>query len=168
MSAASARNRSAGMITGTPSGIGASSRTRTYSSATTRPPLTSRIDTLPERFNADALDRVEKDLVRPCAQLQIGRHDILDHVRHLGIGHGRANEGTQLGILISLPTDRDLEDFLAVLLDAEEADMADMVMAAGIDAAGDVDVQPAEASGEVEIAKSPGQFLRHRDRARIG
>src|SRR5215510_6390863 len=143
ISAASARKRAAGTITGTPSGIGASSRIRTYSSATARPPLTSRIDTLPEWFNADALDRVEKDLVRPRAQLEIGRHDILDYVRHLGIRNGRANERTELGILIGLPADRDLEEFLAVLLDAEETDVADVMMAAGIDTAGDVDVQPA-------------------------
>src|SRR5262249_60402446 len=116
--------------------------------------LTSRIDTLPEWFDADALDRVEKDLVGPRAQLEIGRHDILDHIRHLGIRNSRTNERTQLGILISLPADRDLEEFLAVLLDPAEADMADVMMAAGIDAAGDVDVQPAEVPGELEIAKA--------------
>src|SRR5262249_58833103 len=105
ISSASARNRAAGTITGTPSGIGASSRTRTYSSATTRPLLTSRIDTLPERFHTDALDRVDKDLVRPHAQLQIGRHDILDHVRHLGIGNGGAQERAPLRTLTSPAAD---------------------------------------------------------------
>src|SRR5262245_22520515 len=168
ISAASARKRAAGTITGTPSGIGASSSTRTKSSATTRPALTSRIDTLPERFDANALDGVEKNLVGPRAQLQIRRHDILDHVGYLGIGHGRANERTQLGVLISLPADRDLEKLLAILLDAEEPDMADVMVAAGIDTARDVDVQPPEAVRELEIAKSPRQLLRHRDRARVG
>src|SRR5215470_2583398 len=148
ISAASARKRAAGTITGTPSGIGASSRTRTYSSATTRPPLTSRIDTLPERFDTDALDRVEKDLVGPRAQLEIGRRDVLDDVRHLGIGHSGANECTQLGILISLPADRDLEELLAVLLDAEQTDVADVMVAAGVDTAGDVDVKAPEAPGQ--------------------
>src|SRR6266704_2158768 len=97
-----------------------------------RPPLTSRIDTLPERLDANALDRVENR------------------------------------ILVRLAADGHLKNLLAVLLDAEEADVADVMMAAGIDAARNVDVQPPEALRKFEIAKPPRQFLRHRDRARIG
>jgi hypothetical protein len=51
--------------------------------------------------------------------------------------------------------DCDLEEFLAVLLDAENADMADMVMAAGIDAAGDVDMQPTDQLREIVIGETP-------------
>jgi hypothetical protein len=40
--------------------------------------------------------------------------------------------------------------------------MADMVMAAGIDAAGNVDVQPPDQIGGVVIGKAPRQFLRDR------
>src|SRR5215470_1614208 len=95
ISSASARKRAAGTITGTRSGIGASSSTRTYWSATMRPPLTSRIDTLPERLDTNALDRVEKDLVRPRAQLEISFDNVLNHIRHLGIRHGRTDQGAE-------------------------------------------------------------------------
>ena len=47
-------------------------------------------------------------------------------------------------VLVGTAADRDLIELLAVLLDAENADVADMVMAAGIDAAGNIDVQAAE------------------------
>ena len=46
--------------------------------------------------------------------------------------------------------------------------MADMMMAAGIDAAGDIDVQPPDQVGGVVVGEAPRQFLRDRDRARIG
>ncbi len=84
------------------------------------------------------------------------------------IGHRGADQGAELGLLVGAAADRDLVELLAVLLDAENADVADMMMAAGIDAAGDVDVQPAEIAGEFEVAEPPGQFLGDRDRARIG
>src|SRR3981189_2131601 len=133
-----------------------------------RPALTSRIDTLPERLDADALDRLEKCLVRPRAQLPIGFDNVLDHIRHLGVGHGRTDQRAEHRILVRLPPDGYLKDFLAILLDAEETDVADVMMAAGVEAARDVDVQPPEALCKIEIAKPPRQFLRHRDRARIG
>ena len=43
-----------------------------------------------------------------------------------------------------------------------------MMMTAGIDAARNIDMKPPEVAGEIGIAKSPRQFLRHRNRARIG
>src|SRR5438552_375255 len=129
----------------------------------TWPALTSRIDALLEWLDADPLDRFEKNLVRARAQLQIGRHDILDHVRHLGIGNRRADEGAEPGMLVGAAPDGHLEELLAVLLDAEQADMADVMMAAGIDAAGNVDVQPPEIAREIEIAEAAGQLLGNRN-----
>ena len=46
--------------------------------------------------------------------------------------------------------------------------MADMVMAAGIDAAGDLDLQLADIVLARQIGEVLGDPLRHRDRARIG
>ena len=60
------------------------------------------------------------------------------------VRHGRTDQRAELRILVGAAAERDLIELLAVLLDAENADMADMMMAAGIDAAGNVDVQPAE------------------------
>src|SRR5262245_956427 len=95
-SPASARNREAGTITRIPSGTGVSSSARTKRSSTTSPFLTSRIDTLLERLDADAPDGIEEDLVRPCAQLEIGRDDVLDHVGDLRVRHGWPEQRAKL------------------------------------------------------------------------
>src|SRR5215470_12707602 len=167
-SRASARSRAAGTIAGTPSGTGASSSTRRKRSSTTRPALTSSIDALLERLDAHAADGIDEQLVWPFAQLEVGGSYILDHVGDVAIRHRRPQELAELGVLAGAATDRHLVILLAVLLDPENADMADVMMAAGVDAAGDVDVQPAEAAGEIEILEAPRDLFRHRDRARIG
>src|SRR5262249_19860182 len=137
--AASARKRACGTRTAAPSGTGASSSQRTKRSSAILPALTSGIDALPEWLHAEALHGVDEQLVRPLAQLQIGRRDVLHHVGDLGIGHGRADQRPQLRRLVGAAADRHLVVFLAVLLDAQQPDMADMVMAAGVDTAGNVD-----------------------------
>ena len=76
-------------------------------------------------------------------QIQIAVDDALDGIRDLFIGDRGPEQLTQRRVLVGLAAQRDLVEFLAVLFDAEEADMADMMMAAGIDAARDVDVQAA-------------------------
>ena len=111
---------------------------------------------------------IDEQFVRPLAQLDIGRGDILDDVGHLRVGHRRTDQRAELGILVGLAAERDLIEFLAVLLDAENADMADMVMAAGIDAAGNIDVQPAKIARQVVVAEAARDLLRDRDRARVG
>src|SRR5262245_35319384 len=141
---------------------------RTYWSSTILPVLTSGINTLPERLYAGAFHGIDEQFVRPPAQLNIGRGDILDHIGDLRVRHRRANQRPQLGVFVGLAAERDLIKLLAILLDAENADMADMVMAAGIDAAGNVDVQAAEIAREIEVLEPPRDFLRDRDRSRIG
>jgi len=47
-------------------------------------------------------------------------------------------------MLISRTAERHLIEFRALLLDAENADMADMMMATGIDAAGNLQLQLAD------------------------
>src|SRR5262249_5978653 len=155
-------------MTATPSGTGASPSQRTNRSSTTLPCLTSRIDALPERLDAEPLDSIDEQLVRPIAQLEIGGGDVLHHVGDIAIRYGRADQRAELRLLVAAAADRHLVDLLAVLLDAENADMADMVMAAGVDAAGNVDVQPAQIARDVEIAEAARKLLRHRDGAGIG
>src|SRR5262245_662743 len=91
-SRASAKSRVAGTTTATPSGTGASSSTRTKRSSMIRPALTSRIDALLERIDADARDGIDENLVRPLAQLEIGGGDVLDHVGDLAVWHRRTEE----------------------------------------------------------------------------
>src|SRR6266481_9267694 len=107
-SRASAMSRPAGTITGTPSGTGASSSTRRKRSSTTRPALTSGIDPLLERLDAHAADGIDEKLVRPFAQFEIGRGDVLDHVGDLAIGDRRPQELAELGVLAGAAADRHL------------------------------------------------------------
>src|SRR5262249_52367131 len=167
-SRASARKRAAVSSTGTPSGSGASSSTRTYWSSTILPALTSGINTLPEWLDAGAFHGIDEQFIRPRAELDISGGDILDHIGDLHVRHRRADQRTELSVFVGLATERDLIKLLAVLLDAENADMADMVVAAGIDAAGNIDVQTAQIAREIGLVEAPGDFLRNRDRARIG
>src|SRR6202000_1757652 len=99
------------------------------------PPLTSGINALPERFDAEPLHGVDEQFVGPSAQREIGFHDILDDICDFAVLHRRSDPGAELRLLVGAAADGDLVDFLAVLLDAENADMADVMMAAGIDAA---------------------------------
>src|SRR5208282_3441432 len=124
-----------------------------------RPLSTSGIDALPKRLDAGALDRVDEQFVRPLPQFEIGRGDVFDDVGDLRVRHRGADERAERGILVGLAAERDLVKFLAVLVDAENADMADVMMAAGIDAAGNIDVQPAEIALQIEVVEAPRDFL---------
>jgi hypothetical protein len=55
-----------------------------------------------------------------------------------------ADDLADRGVFIRRAAERDLVELLALLLDAENADVADMVVAAGVDAAGDLDLQFAD------------------------
>src|ERR1700753_3448579 len=101
------------------------------------PFLTSGIDALPERFDAEALDGVDEQFVRARAQREIGLDNILNDVGNFAVTHSRPDQRADSGMLVGTAADRDLIEFLAVLLDTENADVADMMMAAGIDTAGD-------------------------------
>ena len=46
--------------------------------------------------------------------------------------------------------------------------MPDVMVTAGIDAAGDIDVQPSEIAGQIEVLETARNLLGHRDRARVG
>ncbi len=81
------------------------------------------IDALPEWLDAGPLHGVDEQFVLPFAQFDIGCGDILDDVGHLRVGHCRTDQHAELSILVGLATDRNLIKFLAVLLDAENADM---------------------------------------------
>src|SRR5262249_11662942 len=167
-SRASAKSRVAGTTTATPSGTGASSSTRTKRSSMIRPALTSRIDALLERIDADARDGIDESLGRPLAQLEIAGGDVLDHVGDLAVRHGRTQNLAELGALVGAAADRHLVVLFAVLLDPEDADVPDVMVTAGVDAAGDVDVQPSEVASQIEILEAARDLLGHRNRARVG
>src|SRR5262245_35100721 len=137
--AASAKSRAAGTRTAASSGTGASSRMRTKRSSTTLPFLMSGIDPLFERLDADALDGVDEQFAGSFSQLDISGDHVFDNVGDFRIGHCRTEQRAELRLLIGAAAKRYLKELLAVLLHAQNADVTDMVMTAGIDAAGNVD-----------------------------
>ncbi len=70
------------------------------------------------------------------------------------------------GALGGRAAERDLVELLALLIEAENADMADMVVAAGIDAARDVDLQRADLLLAVKIGEAARDALGDRNGAR--
>src|SRR5215470_7601656 len=113
----------------------------------------SGIDALLERLDSQSLDGLHEVLVRALAQFQVCGNDLFYYVGDLPVRHRRPQQGAELRFFVSASAERDLVELLSVLLDAQNADMADMMMAAGIDAARNVDVQTAKVAGEVEIAE---------------
>src|SRR5262245_25278010 len=122
---------------------GSSSGTNRQGSSTMPVALMSGIELLLEGLQADAPVGVEEALA-VGAYMQVGVDDGLDRAHHFGGAEGRAHDVAERGVLVGAAAERDLIELGAVLVDAEDADVADMVLAAGIDAAGDLDLQLAD------------------------
>src|ERR1700676_2528019 len=69
--------------------------------------------------------------LRTSAPLDIGLDIIKHHVGVFAIGHRGADQGSDLGLFVGTAADRDLIEFLAVFLDAENTDLADVMMTGG-------------------------------------
>src|SRR5690606_18079647 len=79
-----------------------------------------------------------------------------------------ADDAADRGVLVGAAADGELVEFLALLVEAEDADVADVVMAAGVDAAGDVDGQRPDVVLAPEIREPLRELLGDRDRAGCG
>src|SRR5574337_2044883 len=129
--------------------------------------LLTAIDPLLERMNAEAVHRIDEALVR-MPMFDVGLDEPLDHVGHFGGGEGRADDLAKRRVIALGAADRDLVPLLAILVDAEDADVADVVVAAGVHAAGDVDVDVADVVQVVEVIEALLDRLRDRNALRIG
>ena len=78
-------------------------------------------------------------------------------------GHGQAAERAAVGA-----AQRDLVPLAAVLVHAQDADVAGVVVAAGVHAAADVQVNGAQVEQFVEVLVALGDGLRQRNGAGIG
>ena len=101
-------------------------------------------------FDADAVEGVDEAFVG-MAVCQIGADQALDRVGKLGGGKRPADHFADAGIVALAAAQRDLVPLLTVLVDAEDADRAEVVVAAGIHAAGDVEFQFADVVLVVEV-----------------
>ena len=83
-------------------------------------------------------------------------------------GKARPEDRADRGVLGGGAAERDLVEFLALLVEAEDADVADVVVAAGIDAARDVDLELADLVLLLRVRELARDRLGDRDRARGG
>ena len=86
---------------------------------------------------------LDKQFALVGAQVAIGVDNPFQGARHIVCLQARPGNRTDCGLLVGPAPKGDLIEFLTLLVDAENADMADMMVAAGIDAAGNIDVQAA-------------------------
>src|SRR5688572_10568450 len=106
--------------------------------------LWSAIDALLEWKRSDALVGVDETLAR-IAALEIGGDQRVDRFDDLVGGNRGAEDLAERGVAeIDVAAQADLVELDAVLVDAEDADVADMMMAAGVDAARDLYLQVAD------------------------
>src|SRR5687768_4756275 len=86
----------------------------------------------------------------------IGIDDLADGVGYVLAGKARTEDRANRGALGGRAAERDLVIFLALLIEAQDADVADMVVAAGIDATGDIDLE----RPDLVLARDVGELAR--------
>src|SRR6267143_1133029 len=118
-----------------------------------------------EGFYPDAVHHVDEALGVAVAAREVTLDQLFDHVRDLGTREGRAPAGPDLALVAA---DLDLVPLLAVLVDAEDADVADVVVAAGIHASGNIEIDLADIVQIIEVVEALLNGFRHRDRLGVG
>ena len=121
-----------------------------------------------ERLGADAAHDVDEALGFAVAPVEIDLDQLLDHVGDFLLRHRRAEHFAERSVVALRAADRDLVELRALLVHAENADVADVVMAAGVHAAGDVEVELADVVHEIEIVEPALDRFGDRDRLRVG
>src|SRR5688572_7618784 len=102
---------------------------------------------------------LEERLLLADADRKIGVDNLIDRVGHLVGCEAWADDLTNGGAFRRGTAKRDLVELLAPLIEAENADVADMMMAAGIDAARDVDLERPDLLLPGKVGKTPGDAL---------
>src|SRR5690606_3893092 len=126
--------------------------------------LGSAIKGLLERRFAQATIGLDKCLVGAFASGDIGVDQRLDGLgQFLGFKSG-ADDLADGSLLGRVATQGDLVELAALFLNAQNADVADMVVAAGIDAARNLDLEIADLGLPLGLGKGAADFLRDRDR----
>src|SRR5579862_6946704 len=161
-------------VTMTPfsSGNALTSGTKKNGSSMNCPPLISGMEVLPvcdvlEGDDADAAIGVQEALAR-FAQVEISADYALDRVHDLVAAEGGAEDLADARILRARAAELELVELHALLVDALDADMSGMMMAAGVDAAADLDLELADIVLAAEIGETLRDLLRDGNRARIG
>src|SRR5690242_16762124 len=107
--------------------------THPSAATTARPLMSCGIHALSERLDADAAHGLQEFLAF-LASLDVDIKDARDGLGHLGLRHRRPDHLAERGDATGRTTDGDLVPLQAVLVDAEDADVPDVMVAAGIHA----------------------------------
>src|SRR3569623_2111704 len=127
----------------------------------------SPIDRLLERIEAEpAIGVDEAFAVLTRAEIDVGH--LFDRVDDAVLVEAGAGDAAEAGILRARAAEQQLVVLGALTIDAEDASVAGMVMAAGVDAAADLELQLAQFALAPVIGEARGDLLRDRDRAGIG
>src|SRR5690606_37388974 len=155
-------------VVGTPDVCTSSTRNSCQSSLTMlRTLMICAIDTLLERFDTDTLVRIDKAFTVDTL-LDIQGNDLVQcHEQFIRI-EGRANLFADAADAVAAATEGDLVELAAFLVDAEDADMTDMVVTTGVHAAGDIDIQLAEIVHVIHVIKVTLDRFGNRDRLGVG
>src|SRR5437867_9238111 len=125
------------------------------------------IDALLQRFDAEPADGIDEALVLVAA-FDVDVDQAADDVGHFVRRERWADDLAQRRVLALTAADRNLVPLLAVLVDAEHTDVADVVVTAGVHAARDVQVELADVVQVVEVVEAQSNRLRDRNLLRVG
>src|SRR5450830_478819 len=125
------------------------------------------IDAFLEEVDANTLIGVDEAFVFGTL-FDVHVDQLFDHIRHGFLGKGRAEDFAQAGVTAGAATQGHLVELFAFLVHPEDADMADVVVTAGVHATGNVQVQLADIEQVVEIVEAALDRLGDRDRLGVG
>src|SRR5690606_12817502 len=113
------------------------------------------------------VERVHKQLA-VLAAAGIYVDDLLDHIRDFILGEGGAHDLPEGGVIVCRSTKGHLVEFLTLLVYPEDADVAHVMVPAGVHAAGDVQRHLADVAQALRIVEAALDRFRDRDRLGVG
>ena len=119
-----------------------------------------------EWIDADANDCVDKAFLG-FTQADVSFDEFGHHIRHIGRRERGADHFAKARLIPLATTNRDLVPLFIVLIDAQNANVAHMVVAAGIHTTGDVQIQFADIMQVIQIIEALHDRLRDRNRLGI-
>jgi len=120
-----------------------------------------------EGFDADAVESIQKNFVR-VAMRQVDADDLFHGIRDFCRCKGGANHLAGAGLAALTTAQGDLIELGIVLVHPQDADMGHMVVAAGVHAAGDVEVQFAQVKQVIQVTEARLDGVGDRDGLGIG
>src|SRR6478735_12235620 len=132
-----------------------------------RPLMSVAIHPFGERLDTHATHGLQEFLA-VLALLDVHIEQLRDGCGHFALGHRRTDDLAQRTGAAGRAADGDLVPLLAMLVDAEDADVADMMVPAGVHAAGHLDLDVAEVVQVVEVVETLVDLRGDTDRTGVG